>query len=59
MPKKIQEKHTIFVKGVLEVDGDKILLEVEDVGTKNLAEIVEKFNGQTVTVNLSYDNVIE
>ena len=56
---KLQEKHTISVKGLLGFNGDAITVDVEDVGTKVLAELVKSMNGQEVAINFSYDNEIE
>lgn len=56
---KLQEKHTISVKGLLGFNGDAITVDVEDVGTKVLAELVKGMKGQEVAINFSYDNEIE
>ena len=57
---KLQEKHTISVKGILGFDEDgSITVDVEDVGTKVLAELVKVMKGQEVAINFSYDNEIE
>lgn len=59
MGKKIHEKHTISIKGVLELVGDKITLEVEDLGSKNLSQVISKFDGQNVSLTISYEDEIE
>ena len=57
---KLQEKHTITVKGLLGFDeAGLITVDVEDVGTKVLAELVKGMNGREVSINFSYDNEIE
>ena len=47
---KIVEKHNLSVEGVLNISGDKIVLDVEDVGSRNLATMMKSFDGQLVKI---------
>ncbi len=47
---KIVEKHNLSVEGVLNIKDDKIVIEVEDLGSRNLAAMLESFDGQLVKI---------
>lgn len=50
---KIQEKHNLSAEGVLDIKEDKIILEVEDLGGRNLATMLKSFDGQLVKISVS------
>lgn len=50
---KIQEKHNLIIEGVVNVSGDKIVIEVEDLGSRNLATMLKSFDGQLVKIGVS------
>lgn len=54
---KYTEKHTVSVEGIFNVDDMSI--EIEDIGTKKLAEILKKFNGCNIKLNLSLGNDLD
>jgi hypothetical protein len=47
---KITEKHNLTAEGVLNITGDKIVLEVEDLGSRNLAAMLKNFDGELVKI---------
>ena len=47
----IQEVHSMSIKGTLDIN--EMLIETEDLGTKDLAELLSGFNGQNVTIRIS------
>ena len=56
---KIKEKHTLSVEGDLIIHEDgQITISVEDIGTKNMAELLLRFNGETVKFNMCLSNDI-
>lgn len=52
---KLQKNLSVTAKGILNIDGDKITIEIEDVGDKNLAEALDIFDGKTVAIKCSHD----
>lgn len=50
---KIVEKHNLSVEGVLDIQDDKIVIEVEDVGSRNLATMMKSFNGELVKIAIA------
>lgn len=50
---KIVEKHNLAAEGVLNISGDKIVLEVEDLGSRNLATMLKGFDGQLVKIAIA------
>lgn len=50
---KIQEKHNLSVEGVLNITDDKIIIEVEDLGSRNLATMMKSFDGQLVKIAIA------
>ena len=52
---KLQEKHTLNAEGIFDVND--MTLEIEEIGTKSLNEILAPFNGETIklTISLSTD----
>ena len=49
---KIQEKHNLSVEGVLNIKDDKIVIEVEDLGDRNLATMMKSFDGDLVKISV-------
>lgn len=47
---KIIEKHNLSVEGVVNITDDKIVLEIEDLGSRNLAAMLKNFNGELVKI---------
>ena len=47
---KIVGKHNLSVEGVLNIQDDKIVLEIEDLGNRNLATMLKSFDGQLVKI---------
>ena len=50
---KIVEKHNLSVEGVLDIQDDKIVIEVEDVGSRNLAAMMKSFDGELVKIAIA------
>ena len=50
---KITEKHNLNAEGVLNIQGDKIVLEIEDLGKRNLAVMLKNFDGELVKIAIS------
>ena len=51
----IKRKDNLSVKGVIDIDDDRITIDVEDVGTMMLAKLIEDFNGKEVKMTITYD----
>lgn len=49
----ITEKKTVSIKGVLNIDEDVIIVELEDGDTYALSEILKNFNGAEVSINVA------
>lgn len=56
MKSKIQEKHTLSVEGVL--NNKDMTIEVEEIGTKKLSELMTKFDGNNVKFSMNIVNEI-
>ena len=50
---KITEKHNLAIEGVVNIQGDKIVLEVEDLGSRNLAVMMKSFDGELVKIAIA------
>lgn len=52
---KIQEKHTLSVQGFLNIDqvSGRMAIEVEEIGIKQLDELLEGFNGSDIKLSIS------
>lgn len=51
---KVSKKKTFTAKGIINVEGDKITIEVEDVESPIvLSEYVSDFDGKEVSINFS------
>jgi hypothetical protein len=53
---KINEKHSLSVEGVLDVE--KMEVSVEDVGVKPIKELFKKFNNENVKITITYGEEI-
>ena len=57
MPKsKINQTIRKSVEGILNLDNDDIVIEIEDAGEKSFKELFEKFNGENVKIIISVSN---
>jgi ABC-type hemin transport system substrate-binding protein len=56
---KITEKRSLSVEGVLNIDEDIVLMEVEEIGTRQLSKLFNDFDGQLVKINISLSSDIE
>ena len=54
---KYSEKHTISVEGIF--NSDDMSIEIEDIGVKELSEILNKFNGCNIKLSISLGNDLE
>lgn len=49
----VVEKHSISIKGVLNIDEDNVItIEVEDENTMALVDLLGNFNGKEVAINV-------
>lgn len=49
----VVEKHSISIKGVLNIDEDNVItIEVEDGNTMVLVDLLGDFNGREVAINI-------
>jgi hypothetical protein len=53
---KINEKHSLSVEGVLDVE--KLEVSVEEIGIKSLKELFQKFDGENVKIAITYGEEI-
>ncbi len=58
---KLKEGHSFTGEGILNIDTDtgNVSLEVEDIGVKNLATLLDKFNGALVKISVSWSTEVE
>lgn len=59
MADKMQKNYKISGSGVLSIDGDKIIISVEDRGDFNLADVLSDLYGCSVKFSFSYDEDYE
>ena len=52
---KITEKHSKSIEGIIDIDDTNfvISLDIEDIGIKNLADLLIKFNGENVKISVA------
>jgi len=56
---KITEKRSLSIEGVLNIDNDIVLVEVEEIGIRQLSKLFTEFDGQLVKINISLSSDIE
>lgn len=57
MASKVSTKESLTAKGILNLDGDEILLEIEDVDTPvALVDLLKDFNGKEVSISVNFTN---
>lgn len=54
MGKAIIEKHSKTLSGILNVDD--MTMEFEEIGVKDLKDLIEKFDGENVKITISVVN---
>lgn len=59
MADKLNRNYKVSGSGVLGIDGDKIIVSVEDKGDFNLARVLSDLDGCTVKFSFSYDEDYE
>jgi hypothetical protein len=59
MADKMQKNYKVSGSGVLNINGDKIVVSVEDKGDFNLANVLSDLNGCSVKFSFSYDEDYE
>lgn len=52
----IVEKHSLAVTGVIVIREGKVLLDVEDLGGRDLAKMLESFKGDLVKITVAKQN---
>jgi hypothetical protein len=56
---KISETHKLAIEGILDIREDGIIgVSVEDVGDKELSDLLVKFNGENVKISVTLGNEI-
>lgn len=56
---KIQETHKLSIEGILDIRSDNtIRISVEDIGDKELSDLLLKFNGENVKFGVALNNEI-
>ena len=48
----IKETHRIAIDGTLNTDGEDIIIEMDELGSRNLKEEIAKFNGEMVAITV-------
>lgn len=57
MASKVSTKESLNAKGILNLDGDEILLEIEDVDTPvAFVDLLKDFNGKEVSISVNFTN---
>lgn len=55
VPKKIKETNSLSISGILNLDGDEgIEIEIEDDGVHTVKELLDKFNGVTTSITVTF-----
>lgn len=57
MAKKYTETHSISVEGVL--DTEAMTIDIEDIGTKDLSEVLAKLNGCNIKIRVTLVNDLD
>ena len=58
MPRsKITESHMMKIEGLLDIEN--MTVEVDEIGVKELSELLGKFNGCNVKISVTLNNDIE
>lgn len=52
----IVEKHSLTIQGIVVIRDGKVLLDVEDVGGRDLAKMMEGFKGDLVKISITKQN---
>lgn len=52
----IVEKHSLSIQGVVVIRDGKVLLDVEDVGGRDLTKMMETFKGDLVKISITKQN---
>lgn len=52
----IVEKHSLSIQGVVLIRDGKVLLDVEDVGGRDLTKMMETFKGDLVKISITKQN---
>ena len=55
MAEKVTKSMKVSASGLLNIEDDDILIEVEDVGTFSLKKLLKNFDGCGVKLSCSYD----
>ena len=56
---KISEVHKLNVEGTLIIDSDgRMTIDVEEIGVKDLDELLTRFNGENIKFSVSLSNDI-
>ena len=53
---KINKTIRKSVEGILNIDGDSIIIEIEDAGERYFKDLFKIFNGENVRINISVSN---
>jgi hypothetical protein len=53
---KISEKFSLSVEGILDIE--EMTVDVEEIGTKSLKELLKDFNDKTVKISVTYGEEI-
>ena len=59
MADKMTRNYKVSGSGILDIDGDAIVIVVEDKGEFNLANVLSDLNGRPVKFSFSYDEDYE
>lgn len=59
MADSMKKNYKVSGSGVLNIDGDKVVVSVEDKGDFNLAQVLDELNGCAVKFSFSYDEDYE
>ena len=53
---KINQTIRKSVEGVLHLEGENIIVEIEDTGERDFRDLFKKFNGENVKISISVSN---
>lgn len=60
MASKINKKYSADIKGILDIENDKLEIEVEDIENPiNLAKFFADFKGKEVKISITYGEEID
>jgi len=59
MKSKLSESHNLKIEGVLDITDNIITVIIEEIGERDLSDLLSKFNGSNVKISVSFGTDLE